>query len=394
MTLNIQPTQQELLLRREKVQQELKNTAINACLISSPVNIYYLTGQVFKGYIFLPAEGNPVLFYQRPKLTDPDAVSLRKPEDMPDLLKERNIKLSEYPRIALETDDLRYNEAVRLQKALGLEQTDNASTLMRKVRMIKTDWEVEMIRLTAAQHVRVYEQIPTLYKEGMRDIDLQIEIEKLMRQSGSIGIFRAFGSFMDIFMGTVLVGDNANAPSPYDFSLGGAGINHSFPIGACGEKITAGKTIMVDMSGNYSAYITDITRTFALGNLSDLALKAHKTAIEMHEYLRTTVKPGVSFADIHNKTLEIADKAGLNDYFMGNKQQAKFTGHGFGIEINEMPVFMARSKDLFQENMTVAFEPKFVIPEIGGVGIENSYLITSNGIENLTPMEEDIIFLD
>jgi Xaa-Pro aminopeptidase len=93
-------------------------------------------------------------------------------------------------------------------------------------------------------------------------------------------------------------------------------------------------------------------------------------------------------------SLSIASRYGLSDYFMGTRQQAKFVGHGIGIEINEPPVLSPRSRHLLQKGMTVALEPKFVIPGTGAVGIENSYLVTGGGIEKLTVFEEGIIPLE
>ncbi len=91
----------------------------------------------------------------------------------------------------------------------------------------------------------------------MTDLEFQYEIEKRMRKNGSLGLFRAFGANMDIFMGSILAGDNAECPSPFDFALGGEGINSSCPLGANGTPLTDGTAIMVDMAGNYTAYITD-----------------------------------------------------------------------------------------------------------------------------------------
>ena len=76
---------------------------------------------------------------------------------------------------------------------------------------------------------------------------------------------------------------------------------------------------------------------------------------------------------------------------MGHRQQAGFVGHGIGIEINEMPVLAPRSKEILAEGMVFALEPKFVIPGVGAVGIENSFAVTAGGLEKLTPMDEGIV---
>ena len=68
----------------------------------------------------------------------------------------------------------------------------------------------------------------------------------------------------------------------------------------------------------------------------------------------------------------------------------KFIGHGVGIQLNEIPVIMERNRGLLAENMTLAIEPKFVLPGIGAVGVENTYIVTPDGLENITPLDEDI----
>ncbi|MGL4410650.1 MAG: M24 family metallopeptidase, partial [Bacteroidales bacterium] len=90
---------------------------------------------------------------------------------------------------------------------------------------------------------------------------------------------------------------------------------------------------------------------------------------------------------------EMVKDAGLTEYFMGYDQQAAFVGHGIGIEVNELPILFGRSKDILQVGNVFALEPKFVIPRVGAVGIENSYVVTENGIEKLTQLEEEIIEL-
>ena len=83
----------------------------------------------------------------------------------------------------------------------------------------------------------------------------------------------------------------------------------------------------------------------------------------------------------------------LSDYFMGHRNKAKFIGHGIGIELNEKPVVMNRNRQPLLENMTIALEPKFVIPHVGAVGVENTYCIKESGLENLTVFPEELLEL-
>ena len=90
---------------------------------------------------------------------------------------------------------------------------------------------------------------------------------------------------------------------------------------------------------------------------------------------------------------KMADDAGFGEYFMGHRQQAGFIGHGVGIEVNELPVIAPRSKDVFRKNNVIAIEPKFVIPGTGAVGIENTYVVTDNGLKCVTNFPEELIEL-
>ena len=147
---------------------------------------------------------------------------------------------------------------------------------------------------------------------------------------------------------------------------------------------------MVDMNGNFNGYQSDMTRVWKRGEVSDLAKKAHDVSRTILRELEVMALPGVGVAELYNKACEIVEANGLSDYFMGYTQKAAFIGHGVGIELNELPVLTPRSKDVLQKNMTIAIEPKFVIPNEGAVGVENTYVVTEQGLENITIFPEEM----
>lgn len=379
----------ELELKWRRIQQAMRQEEADGCLLTMNMNLYYVSGQVFNGYFYLPAEGRPYWFVKRLTVPETNQVHvIRKPEQMPELFRDLNLAMPR--KLLLEEDELSYNECIRLQHVFRPEVTGNASALIRHIRMIKTPWEIEQMRISARKHEAVYREIPACYRPGMTDIELQIEIEKRMRVYGSLGYFRAFGSNMDIFMGSLLAGENAGEPSPFDFALGGAGMHASGPLGANGTLLREGTTVMADMSGNYTAYQTDMTRVFSIGKLPDRAYRVHRVALEIQARMERTAKPGVPCAELYRDALAMAGQEGLEDCFMGTRFQAKFVGHGVGLEINELPVLTTRSKDILQPGMTFAFEPKFVLAGIGAVGIENTFLVTDSGVEKMTLLDENI----
>lgn len=381
----------DLDIRLAKLQTAMQSGNYDACIVSAPVNVFYLTGVIYNGYCYIPAEGKPLHFLKRTEdFKFENIIPIRKPEQISEELAKLNISLPK--NVLLEVDLLPYSECSRLMGMLGIDKAASASVLMRQVRMIKTDFEIEQVKLCAKQHQAVYTTIPSLFRRGMTDLQLQIEIERQMRLHGSHGIFRSYGMNMDIFMGSLLTGNNAQASSPFDFALGGHGTD-ILPLGATGEEIKEGMAIMVDMAGNYRPWMTDMTRIFSVGKTTELAYKAHEVSREIHAKIEATAKPGTSCAEIYNTAMEFVQKNNLQDYFMGTVQQAKFVGHGVGIEINEPPVLTPRSKEVLEPNIVFALEPKFVIPQVGAVGNENTLLVTETGIEKLTIFEESIIEL-
>lgn len=379
----------EALVRYNKIFKALQASDADALLLNTNVNIYYAAGQIFSGYIYIDKSGNMLYFVKRPVgLKGEPVVYIRKPEEIPAILQEAEIPLPS--RIALELDYTSYNDIVRLSKVFNNAEIANGSAIMRQVRATKTPYEIERLKESATRHEAAYSHIEAMYEEGMTDFELQIEIERRLRMEGCLGIFRVAGPSMEVFMGSLLSGDNADTPSPYDFALGGAGLDPSLPVGCNGTLIRQGSTVMVDLCGNFTGYMTDMTRVYSIGELPQKALDAHRCSIEIHCQLSQMGKPGVAASDLYHKAVEIAHEAGLDDYFMGHTQKAGFVGHGVGIEVNEAPVLAPRSKEVLAENQVIAIEPKFVIPHVGAVGIEDTYVVTPDGLQAITQAPVDI----
>ena len=385
--------QPELKLRRDKIRALMAQQGIDAALITCNVNLIYTYGRVVSGYLYLPLNAPARLFIKRPNDIEGEHIHpIRKPEQITGLLKECGLPLP--VKLMLEGDELSFTEYNRLAACFPeTEVLPCGTALIRKARSVKTEIEIEMFRRSGIAHAKAYEHIPSVYRPGMTDRQLSIEIERLMRLEGCLGIFRVFGQSMEIFMGSLLAGDNAAVPSPYDFALGGKGLDPSLPGGVSGTLLQAGQCFMVDMGGNFYGYMGDMSRVFSIGKLPEQAYAAHQTCLEIQEEIVAMAKPGTVCEDMYNKAIEIVTKAGFADYFMGVDQKAKFIGHGIGLEINEMPVLAPRMKQELEPGMVFALEPKIVLPGIGPVGIENSWAVTTDGLEKLTLCKEEIIEL-
>lgn len=383
----------ELDIRRAKIQEMMALNGIDAALIACNVNLLYTTGQIVSGYNYIPVSGESILFVKRPNtLSGPGIHSIRKPEQITPILQELGIKAP--ATIMLEADELTYNEYTRLAACFKDSQVCNCGTqLIQKARTTKTDCELDIFRQTGLAHTRAYNRIPQLFHDGMTDIELSIEVERAMRLEGMLGQIRIFGQSMEMFMGSLLTADNAAAPSAYDFALGGNGADPSLPVGANGSVLSSGHSIMIDIGGNLHGYMSDMSRTYSVGKLPDHAYAAHQACLDVQAAFQENARPGAVCEDLYEMGKEIVAKAGFADYFMGIGQKAGFIGHGIGLQLNEQPVFAARIKMKLQEGMVFALEPKIVLPQIGPVGIENSWIVNSDNLERVTLCPDGIIDL-
>lgn len=384
-------THEEQMCRLGRIRQLMKQEGMEAIVVCDAANIYYITGRVFAGYIYIGVrEGDLIFFVKRPtQLTGDGIVPIRKPEQISE-----SLGLSLPQCLGLELDYISANLANRFAGIFKGSECKDCTSIFKIARSVKTPAEIAKLRRSGELHEAVYRTIPSLFQMGMTDIEFEIEIERILRLKGCLGQFRISGDSMETFMGSLLTGENADSPSPYDFAMGGSGIDPSLPTGASGELIRPGNAVMVDLCGNFTGYMTDMTRVFSLGKISDLALKAHECSIEIHRHLAHAAIPGAKASDLYFAAVDIAKEAGLEKHFMGHRQQAGFIGHGVGIEINELPVIAPRSRDIIALNNVIALEPKFVIPGVGAVGIESTYIVTAHGLQCITNAPEEILPLD
>ncbi|MBO5053758.1 MAG: aminopeptidase P family protein [Muribaculaceae bacterium] len=372
---------EELSRRLGHIDAAMTASGLDSLVVCSATNTYYLSGRVFCGFAIYIKQLRRILWMvKRPaQLKGEDVIYLRKPEQILDCMNTLGVTPSVLGNVGLELDEISYNHIQRQATALRLKTWGNADGVLNIARATKTPYEQSLIRQSGISHEHVYCQIPHLYREGMTDIELQIEIERTSRLEGCLGLFRVSGPDMELHMGNILAGDNADSPSPYDFAMGGAGASPSLPVGADGTILRPGLAVMIDVNGNYTGYMTDMTRTFTVGDLPDEALRAHEVSREICRELADMGRPGIAAKDLYERAVAIATDHKLEHYFMGHRQHAGFVGHGVGIVINELPVIAPRSKNILQAGNVIALEPKFVIPHVGAVGIENTYIVQDNG---------------
>ena len=138
----------------------------------------------------------------------------------------------------------------------------------------------------------------------------------------------------------------------------------------------------------------DETRMFSIGKMDQKFLDAYQACQEIHNAVLDDVNPGADCEALYRNTLSRAKKLGYEDSYLGpSGLKTRFIGHGIGLEVDEYP-FLATGQNLeLQEGMTVALEPKLIFPGKGVVGIENTHLVTQNGLEQLGRFPDKIVVI-
>ncbi|MEJ2719276.1 MAG: Xaa-Pro peptidase family protein, partial [Deltaproteobacteria bacterium] len=260
----------------------------------------------------------------------------------------------------------------------------DASPLIKSVRMIKSPYEMDLIRQAAQMSDGMFSQVKNLLTDGITELEFASRVEAVQRKEGHQGYVRLRTFNRDASISHIMSGSNLAAPSCSPGPTGGVGPNASFPYGAGHKIIEKHEPVQIDNVGLVGGYLVDQTRTFSVGRLPDKLLRVHDIALNIQQALVEMAGPGIEGEKLYNTALEMADDAGLGDFFMGWGQPVPFVGHGIGIELDELPVIGKNSGAKLREGMVLAFEPKFIFPGKGVAGIENSYLVTSNGLERLT----------
>jgi Xaa-Pro dipeptidase len=298
-------------------------------------------------------------------------------------------------RIGMELDVIPVNFFERYRKVFPVAEFSDATPLIRRVRMIKTHYEIHAMQDAAHQVDKVNNHVREVLREGMSDIDLAAELEYVARREGHQGLVRMRSFNGEMVYAHVFSGADTAAPAYLDTPLGGMGPNPCFGQGAGWKRIERNEPVIVDFSGSYDGYLVDQTRVFALGGISDRLCAGYDDMLRVQELMKKLAAPGVPWGALYDECRSLAVEMGYADSFMGAKgAQVSFIGHGLGLEIDEYP-FIARGFNdmLLEVGMVFAFEPKVVFPGEGAVGIENTFYLSESGLKTLTYSEEDLVVL-
>jgi Xaa-Pro dipeptidase len=386
----------ELEARWHNLQKRMQSAGMEAAVVLQNADLYYFTGTLQSGLLYVPAQGDPVYLVRRDlqracrESALPVVVAFGSFRELPGLL--ADCGLPRVHRIGLELDVLPVSHYQRICAVLGHPHVDDVTPLIRELRAVKSHWELGHMRMAARQLDESWRLALQVAREGLRDLDLAVALEGLARRRGHPGYARMRAFNGEVAMGMVLVGSDGAVPAFRNTPLGGAGLHPSVGFGVSGRCMTRGEPVTVDLIGFSGGYLADQTRTFALSRLAEPLCRAYDAMCQVQDLLVSSARPGVAWGQLYDDCRRLAEDLGYGRHFMGYEgAQVSFIGHGIGLEIDEYP-FIARGlhEQVLKENMTFAFEPKAVFPGQGAVGIENTFVVMPNGLESLTISDETL----
>ena len=282
-------------------------------------------------------------------------------ETVEKILKDNGIK-----EVYLEAETLPYAQAMRFTamcenvgaKAILNNDLDDA---IKALRIIKSPDEVKKIEAAQAITDAAYEYILGKVKAGVTERDMAVELEFFMKKAGA----------EDLAFETIFV----------------AGKNGSQCHGVPGDNvIQKGDFVTIDMGAKLDGYHSDMTRTFAVGNVSDEQKAVYDTVLKAHLAAAAAVKPGVKCCDIDKIARDIIETPYPDTFGHG-------LGHGVGFEIHEWPRFSRLDDSIVEPGMVITDEPGIYIAGKFGVRIEDMLLVTEDGCRSLTKSPKELIIL-
>ncbi|MEI7704097.1 MAG: Xaa-Pro peptidase family protein [Deltaproteobacteria bacterium] len=380
--------------RVDRLRQALEGAGLDGVLLLQAVDILWISGTRQNASLWIPASGEPLLLVrkslERARAESPLARVLPFPPS-----RELAGLLGPARRIGLTLDTVPVALQQLWTRALpGVEWTD-VSSAVRDVRSVKSPWERERMRDTARLLCDVFREVPTFLRPGMREVDLAAEIEVRMRRAGNEGSPRVRGFNQEFFMGLAIAGGAATAPSYFDGPVTGRGLSASSPLGASTDVIPRDVPVLIDYTAIRAGYVTDMSRMAVCGRLAPELERAFRVAREIQDEVAGSLSPGAIPSQLFATARRRADEAGLGDRFMGPPgAQARFVGHGIGLELDEVPVLAPGFDAPLRLGQTLAVEPKFVFPGLGAVGIENTWSVGERGGERITELPDDLMVID
>jgi Xaa-Pro aminopeptidase len=231
-----------------------------------------------------------------------------------------------------------------------------------KLRTVKSPAELDAIRASVDLNSRAFEEGFHHFRPSMTEVDLAAEIDYRMRR---------LGADSNAFSTIVASGERTALP-------------HAHPSA---QAIERNQLLLIDMGATVAGYASDMTRTRAVGSVSQRLRRMYRAVLESQLAAIDAVRPGVSCSRVDGAAREILRGHQLDKSFIHS------TGHGLGLEIHEGPRVGRKEKMKLAEGMAITIEPGAYIEGLGGVRIEDTVVVTAQGCEVLTPTGKELVVL-
>ncbi|MDZ5471038.1 Xaa-Pro peptidase family protein (plasmid) [Bacillus sp. 31A1R] len=264
-------------------------------------------------------------------------------------------------KLGFETEHLTFSSYKAYEKAVESELVP-VSGIIEKLRLIKTDSEIKILKEAADIADAAFKHILDFIRPGITELDVSNELEFFMRRAG------ATSSSFDIIVAS--------------------GYRSALPHGVASDKlIEKGDFVTLDFGAYHKGYVSDITRTVAVGEPEDKLKEIYNIVLEAQLLGMDGIKPGMSGKEADALTRDYITAKGYGEYF------GHSTGHGIGLEVHEGPALSVKSDIILEPGMVVTVEPGIYIPGLGGVRIEDDTLITKDHNESFTHSTKELIIL-
>ena len=353
------------MMKLEKLRAALQENGVDALLITNENSRRYMTGFTGTAGVAIISKLDAVFItdFRYTEQAANQVKDFRIVQHAKTLVEEvaNQVETMGIKSLGFEKEDVTFGTYEVYKNAIGAELVPLAG-LVEKIRLIKTDEEISIIKAACRIADEAYDHIVTYIKPGMTELDVSNELEFFMRKRG------ATSSSFDIIVAS--------------------GKRSALPHGVATEKIIEeGDFVTLDFGALYKGYISDTTRTLAVGEPSDQLKEIYQVVLEAQLLALEKVKPGMTGKEADAIARDYIASKGYGDAF------GHSLGHGIGLEVHEGPGLSSRSNIVLEPGMVITIEPGIYLPGIGGVRIEDDALVTENGLEKLTHSTKELIIL-
>jgi Xaa-Pro dipeptidase len=363
----------------------------DSLVVLQNVDQYYLTGTLQTGVLWFPRDGEPLLAvrksFERAKLESAvrNLVPLKTYSELPGLIPNPG------ETVGFEVDILPHATFQQISKYFAKAKIVDGSMAVRRARAVKTPYEIECIRRAAQQLDTMFLDVPKQLREGLPEFELAAHIEYVLRMTGHQGVTRVRRFNMEMHYGAVAFAETAAYPHAFDGPVGVRGLYAAAPMMGSRRTLKRNEPVMLDICGGYAGYIADGSRTYSIGPVSQQMRDTHQYILDLNSWIEEQLRPGHIPSRIYESILDRVAKTSFAAHFMGaGENQVRFVAHSVGLELDEIPVIAPKFAEPLEPGIVFAVEPKVFYPGLGGVGVENTYVVTETGCERLTTSPMDI----